>query len=371
VSFADVSSRIATIQSRAYALGVMAPPASSAVAASSSGSDFASTLADVVQGAGGGTGSVGWSSGMPTGARASGADGDDLAAWAKRFTGVPYVAGGRSPKGWDCAGFTHWVAKQFGIDIPEVSWEQVKQGTPVDSLKDAKPGDLLFFHEPGGHRNDPSPLGINHVGIYLGDGKMVEAANRRADTRISDVDTAHLVRIRRIAPEGDGVAHTPTEVLGAAAVSAYSASSIAGTSAVSTASGVRDPKAQLSAQQLVSVLQDAGFSGEGLRTAWAVAMRESHGRPGALSPVNSNGTRDHGLFQLNDIPLGRRISAADVYDPAKAAAAVHRMTKGGTDWSSWGLGHSGWAGHLEQTAPQAYARINAAFQAWYDRFPGA
>jgi cell wall-associated NlpC family hydrolase len=363
VSFADITSRIATIQSRAYALGVYAPPVT-ASAPTASGSGFADALANAV---GSPAGSVGWSAGST--AYGTGAvDGDDIAAWAKQFTGVDYVAGGRSPEGWDCAGFTHWVAEQFGIDIPEVSWQQVKEGQPVASLADAKPGDLLFFHEPGGHRNDPSPLGINHVAIYLGNGKMVEAANPRADTRIADVDTAHLVRIRRIAPEGDGVARTPSDVLGAAAVSVYATT---GTGSVGAAAGVRDPKAQLSPTQLVSVLQDAGFSGEGLRTAWAVAMRESHGQPGALSPVNSNGTRDHGLFQLNDIHLGRSISASDVYDPAKAASAVYRMTKGGTDWSSWGLGHSGWAGHLERTAPSSYARINAAFQAWYDRFPGA
>jgi cell wall-associated NlpC family hydrolase len=58
---------------------------------------------------------------------------------------------------------------------------------------------LVFFHEPSGHRRDPSPLKVNHVGMYLGDGKMVEAANPSAGTRISDVDVNKLVGIRRLA----------------------------------------------------------------------------------------------------------------------------------------------------------------------------
>jgi len=57
----------------------------------------------------------------------------------------------------------------------------------VASLKDARAGDLVFFHEPSGHRRDPSALKVNHVGLYLGDGRMVEAANPSADTRISEV----------------------------------------------------------------------------------------------------------------------------------------------------------------------------------------
>jgi cell wall-associated NlpC family hydrolase len=80
-----------------------------------------------------------------------------------------------------------------------VSWEQIKVGQPVANLADAKPGDLLFFHEPSGHRHDPGPLGVNHVGMYLGNGKMVEAANPSAGTRISTVDQSHLVGVRRLA----------------------------------------------------------------------------------------------------------------------------------------------------------------------------
>jgi peptidoglycan DL-endopeptidase CwlO len=356
VSLAEVSTRIAQIQS------MLAPPraTTSSTAAGTSSTSFADSLSSAL-------GSSSTSSSSTSGTTA---DGDDLAAFASTYAGVRYVAGGRSPQtGWDCAGFTQWVAKQYGIDIPDVSWQQIKTGTAVSDLSQAKPGDLLFFHEPGGHHHDPSSLGVNHVAIYLGDGKMVEAANPRAGTRIGPVDTQHLVGIRRIAAPGDGVARTPAEVAAAISTGGVSAAAVRSTAAT-TSVGAR-PTGALSPRELVSVLEKAGFKGEGLRTAWAVAMRESHGRPGALSPANSNGTRDHGLFQLNDIHLGRSIDASQVYDAAANAAAAYRMTKHGTDWSSWGIGHTGWARHLEQVKPETYRMLNARFQEWYDRFPGA
>lgn len=131
------------------------------------------------------------------------ADGDmgrRMAEYAIQFVGTPYVAGGNTPEtGWDCAAFTEWVAKQHGMDIPPVSWEQIKVGEPVASLGEARPGDLVFFHEPNGHMRDPSPMKVNHVGIYLGEGRMVDAANPNAGTRITEVNVANVVGIRRLA----------------------------------------------------------------------------------------------------------------------------------------------------------------------------
>lgn len=369
MSLAEISARVAQIQA------LVSPPTTSTAATAAGSTAFASSLQSAL-----GTSSTDGTSVLDQYASTFGGtssagrgDGDDIAAFAAKYKGVPYVAGGRSPStGWDCAGFTHWVAKQYGIDIPEVSWKQIKTGSPVGSIKDAKPGDLLFFHEPGGHHNDPSPLGVNHVAIYLGDGKMVEAANPHAGTRISSVDTKHLVGIRRIAAPGDGVARAPAEVSTVlAAPRAAATSSTQSVTGTSSTVPVTRPAGQLSPRELVSVLEKAGFKGEGLHTAWAVAMRESHGRPGALGAMNSNGTRDHGLFQLNDIHLGRSIDPAQVYDAATNAAAAYKMTKGGTDWSAWGIGHTGWAGHLEHSKPAAYAQINARYQEWYTRFPGA
>jgi cell wall-associated NlpC family hydrolase len=378
VSLAEVASRIAAIQSRALALsGALsgAPPVRT-VSSSASGTEFASALGaelgtttDGSSGLSGFSGLSGLSSsGVPAPYRDTGGptgtpDGGDIAAWASKYVGVPYVAGGRGPHGWDCAGFTQWAYKQFGVKIPEVSWLQVKQGTAVDGLKNAKPGDLLFFHEPGGHRHDPSPLKINHVAIYLGHGRMVEAANPSAGTRIGRVDTAHLVRIRRVVDPGDGVARTPNQVRAAAALGP--AAPVAPTSPVTL-----DAKGRLGPHQLVDVLRRAGFTGEGLRTAWALAMRESSGRPGALSKVNGDGTRDHGLFQLNSIHLGRVIDADQVFDADANARAAFKLSHHGRNFSAWGIGHTGWAGHLERMQPATYAAYNKRFQELLAQYPG-
>jgi cell wall-associated NlpC family hydrolase len=384
VSLADVATRIAAIQARTVAL-TGAPVAR---ATTTGGSDFATALGaelgtdasatSTLDGTPGGLSSA--LAGALAGTTSSGAlgttvaagrgspDGGDVAAWASKYVGVPYVAGGRGPHGWDCAGFTQWAFKQFGVKIPEVSWLQVKQGSPVAGLKDAKPGDLLFFHEPGGHRHDPSALKINHVGIYLGHGRMVEAANPRAGTRIGPVDTAHLVRIRRVLPPGDGVARTPAQVRAAGVAAATTAPSVSSVS--STGALTLDSKGRLGPHQLVDVLRRAGFSGEGLRTAWALAMRESGGRPGALSKVNGDGTRDHGLFQLNSIHVGRVSPADKVFDAEANARAAYKLSHHGTNFSAWGIGHTGWAGHLERTQPATYAAYNKRFQELLATYPG-
>jgi len=126
----------------------------------------------------------------------------------------------------------------------------------------------------------------------------------------------------------------------------------------------------LSPVQLKAVLARQGFSGENLHIAWALAMRESNGQPGAIGHVNPNGTRDHGLFQVNDIHLGRSLDPAVMYDPDSNAAAAFKMSSHGTDFSAWGIGTKGWAGHLMRTLPTTYAQLNAAYQKWYDRYPG-
>lgn len=162
--------------------------------------DFQSTLASITGATN--TGNTGQITQYPgTGLFSTNPDlGQQMANYALQYVGTPYVAGGDTPQtGWDCAAFTDWVASSNGIDLPPVSWEQIKKGEPVASITEAKAGDLVFFHEPDGHSRDPSPLKVNHVGVYLGDGRMVDAANPSAGTRISDVDVAKLVGIRRLA----------------------------------------------------------------------------------------------------------------------------------------------------------------------------
>lgn len=90
--------------------------------------------------------------------------------YALKFLGNPYVWGGTSlTRGADCSGFTQSVYKNFGISIPRTSRSQAYSGRTV-SLDKIQPGDLIFYTKNGR---------INHVVIYIGNGKVVGAASRK------------------------------------------------------------------------------------------------------------------------------------------------------------------------------------------------
>lgn len=93
--------------------------------------------------------------------------GEDLLSTARTGIGVPYVWAGSTEAGWDCSGFTSWVYAQHGISLPHSSAAQAAMGTPV-SQSEAQVGDLV--HWPG------------HVGIYAGDGKVVDAGRSPMST---------------------------------------------------------------------------------------------------------------------------------------------------------------------------------------------
>lgn len=123
------------------------------------------------------------------------ATGPDVVAGAKKYIGVPYVWGGTNPAtGMDCSGFVQRVFKDLGVDIPRVVSDQMKVGTPVASLADAKPGDLLVS------------FGGNHISIYLGNGKAIDAPVPGQTIQIRDAweKQSDLTAIRRIVPAGQG-----------------------------------------------------------------------------------------------------------------------------------------------------------------------
>lgn len=100
---------------------------------------------------------------------ASGGGGADaLIAKAKEYVGTPYAWGKSSPLGFDCSGFTQYVFKQFGVNLPRMSNQQGFGGTSV-TYGNAKPGDLIFWDNSS--RNN----GADHVGIYLGNGMLISA----------------------------------------------------------------------------------------------------------------------------------------------------------------------------------------------------
>jgi cell wall-associated NlpC family hydrolase len=89
--------------------------------------------------------------------------------------------GGRTPLGIDCSGFTQVVFKICGIRIPRDSSEQVKLGTSVDFVNEAKPGDLAFFDNHEGS--------IVHTGIILDGGRIIHASGK---VRIDFIDHAGI-----------------------------------------------------------------------------------------------------------------------------------------------------------------------------------
>lgn len=120
------------------------------------------------------------------------ATGEAIVATAQKYMGVPYVWGGTSPDGWDCSGFTQYVMKQNGIDLPRTAAEQFAVGTPVDKNQ-LQTGDLVFFttYKPG----------ASHVGFYLGNGKFIHASSAAKQVTISPLDgeyyVAHYIGARR------------------------------------------------------------------------------------------------------------------------------------------------------------------------------
>jgi cell wall-associated NlpC family hydrolase len=127
----------------------------------------------------------------PTAAAAGGASEQAVVAEARKYLGVPYVWGGTDPqKGLDCSGLVQLVYKNLGIDLPRVSYQQATQGQKVASLDQARPGDLLAFGSPR----------VNHIAIFIGDGKMIHAPRPGEKVEVSDV-YATPVAIRRVLPD--------------------------------------------------------------------------------------------------------------------------------------------------------------------------
>jgi hypothetical protein len=99
----------------------------------------------------------------------------------------------------------------------------------------------------------------------------------------------------------------------------------------------------LTDQQLVELLSAVGFKGQDLKEAWAVAKKETNGRPLAHNGNRKTGDNSYGLFQINmiaDLGVARREqfgleSNAELLNPVVNAQIAYHMSKGGKDWSAW------------------------------------
>ncbi|MDR2056772.1 MAG: C40 family peptidase [Dysgonamonadaceae bacterium] len=123
-----------------------------------------------------------------------------IIGYAGNFTGTPYKAGGSTPKGFDCSGFTQYVFKKFNYYLPRTTQEQSKMGTSVNK-KNIRPGDLVFF--TGKNKNSKR---VGHVGIVVdvnrkGNFLFIHASTSRGVTVSSSLESYYKSRyllIRRI-----------------------------------------------------------------------------------------------------------------------------------------------------------------------------
>lgn len=113
---------------------------------------------------------------------AAGTAGGIALDWALAQVGTPYIWGGESPGvGFDCSGLVQAAYKAAGITLPRVAQDQYDATTKLAPSDPLEPGDLVFF----GH----SVSDVSHVGIYVGDGEMVDAPHTGADVRVESFPT--------------------------------------------------------------------------------------------------------------------------------------------------------------------------------------
>jgi hypothetical protein len=214
--------------------------------------------------------------------------GDAVVAEAKKYLGIPYVWGGTDPKkGLDCSGLVQLVYKNLGYELPRVSYQQATAGRAVTGgLDNARPGDILAFGSP-----------VHHVGIYVGDGKMIEAPRTGLDVRITDVYETPTA-IRRILPEGSSVSAT-------------------GTMGISSVGG--SLPANTPYKQLFETA--AAKHGVPARLLAEVARAESGFNPRAVSHAGAQG-----LMQLMP-STARGLGVTNAFDPAQAVDGAARLLK--------------------------------------------
>lgn len=218
------------------------------------------------------------------------ATGETIVRLATQYLGVPYVWGGEDPTGFDCSGLVQHVFEEVGINLPRVSRDQARAGTPVASLDEAVPGDLIAFGDP-----------VDHIGIYAGDGKMVVAPHTGDVVKIQDI-TRTPVAIRRILSVGGDP-------------SSSGISGISGSVDGTDTGRPNDDPAATFRPLFQEAAEKYGISAELLE---AVAKQESRFNENAVSPAGAQG-----LMQI--MPATANALRINAFDPAQAVDGSARL----------------------------------------------
>ena len=233
------------------------------------------------------------------GAPAGTATGTAVVEAARKHLGVPYLWGGTDPdKGFDCSGLVQHAYRQAGIEMPKWSRHQATMGVEVASLDDALPGDVLAFGEP-----------VNHVAIYLGDGRMLHAPRSGDVVRTTEIDRP-IATIRRIVgPDPAGPTASP-------------GIEPAGPAPVPTPSGFAAGEAEARYQSLFAAA-GAQWNVDPALLA-AIASAESNFDPTAVSHAGAQG-----LMQF--MPATAASMGVDPWDPASAIDGAARYIRSSLD----------------------------------------
>jgi cell wall-associated NlpC family hydrolase len=100
--------------------------------------------------------------------------------------GTPYRWGAMGPNAFDCSGLVKWSFANAGRSLPRTSRAMAAAGVPVRKA-DLQPGDLVFFYKP-----------VSHVGIYIGNGKVVHASRSGQPVKISNIANMQFNSARRV-----------------------------------------------------------------------------------------------------------------------------------------------------------------------------
>jgi cell wall-associated NlpC family hydrolase len=215
----------------------------------------------------------------------------------KTHLGVPYLWGGTDAEnGFDCSGLVQDAYRRIGVEMPKWSRHQATMGVEVGSIDEALPGDVLAFGHP-----------VNHVALYVGDGKMLHAPKSGEVVKVESIDRP-IATIRRIVTPG---------------AATFGLSPTAGSS-VYGASGASQPTSEL--ERVYQPVFEAAGERWGIDPALlaGVASTESGFDREAVSSAGAQG-----LMQF--MPATAAEMGVDPWDPASAIDGAARYLRQSLD----------------------------------------